>query len=206
VGSLEDIFKFSVTKFSPDTTVINGLWQEIVDCYSSSKQHYHNLTHIESMLGELLAVKDKIRDWDSIIFALVYHDIVYSATASNNEEKSTLFARVRLQQIQFPEECIRQCEKLIMATKVHEVSADPDINLFIDADLSILGKSSEEYKQYAQNVRKEYSMYPDFLYNPGRKKVLNHFLGMPFIFKTAHFRDKYEIQARLNLEHELSKN
>jgi hypothetical protein len=33
----------------------------------------------------------------------------------------------------------------------------------------------------------EYSIYPAFIYNPERKKVLNHFLLMDRIFKPAFF-------------------
>jgi predicted metal-dependent HD superfamily phosphohydrolase len=201
---LEDVFKFTVSKVFNEDSAIDFLWQEIVEKYSSKKRHYHNLAHIESMLQELLAVKAHVGDWEVIIFALVYHDIIYSATGGDNEEKSASLARNRLQQGHVTEARIRQCEKLILATKGHHVSEDQDVNFFTDADLSILGKSSEEYKQYARNVRREYAMYPDFLYKPGRKKVLNNFLKMTFIFKTPHFREKYEIQARLNLEHELS--
>jgi predicted metal-dependent HD superfamily phosphohydrolase len=40
----------------------------------------------------------------------------------------------------------------------------------LDADLSILGKDLDTYLAYTKMIRKEYSIYPDFLYKPGRKK------------------------------------
>lgn len=43
------------------------------------------------------------------------------------------------------------------------------------------------------------------MYVPGRKKVLNHFLALPRIFKTNHFYEKYEEAARKNLEDELER-
>jgi predicted metal-dependent HD superfamily phosphohydrolase len=46
-------------------------------------------------------------------------------------------------------------------------------------------------------------MYPDFLYRPGRRKVLQHFLDMERIFKTEEFASKFEKQARVNLGWEL---
>ena len=78
-------------------------------------------------------------------------------------------------------------------------------NLFTDADLSILGSDSIAYKAYVENVRREYSMYPDFLYKPGRKKVLIHFLSVESIFKTNEFATRFEAQARKNVNDELSK-
>jgi predicted metal-dependent HD superfamily phosphohydrolase len=82
---------------------------------------------------------------------------------------------------------------------------DNDTNLFTDADLSILGKSWDAYSQYYQQVRKEYGFYPDLLYKPGRKKVLQHFLSMNSIYKTPFFKEKYEHSAIENLKHELTK-
>lgn len=79
---------------------------------------------------------------------------------------------------------------------------DKEINLFTDADLSILGSVQSVYVNYAKQVRQEYSIYPDFMYRPGRQKVLNHFLQMKKIFKTDVFFNKYEAQARINLQHE----
>ncbi|MFD2921463.1 hypothetical protein ACFS6H_17175 [Terrimonas rubra] len=97
---------------------------------------------------------------------------------------------------------ISNCAAQILATKAHQASTDPDTNYFTDADLSILGQPWEVYETYYKNVRKEYAMYPDFLYNPGRKKVLQHFLSMDRIFKTNHFFGLLEAPARANLQRE----
>lgn len=59
------------------------------------------------------------------------------------------------------------------------------------------------YSQYTKQVRQEYSIYSDVIYNAGRKKVLNHFLTMNRIFKTPYFFDKLEKQAKENLFKEL---
>ena len=56
---------------------------------------------------------------------------------------------------------------------------------------------------YLKNVRKEYSLYPNLVYNPGRKKVLQHFVEMEKIFKTEYFFEKFEAQAKENLKQEL---
>jgi predicted metal-dependent HD superfamily phosphohydrolase len=98
---------------------------------------------------------------------------------------------------------VARTHRHIIASKTHLVSADQDTNYFTDADLSVLGASREVYKLYADHVRKEYRYYPDLLYKPGRKKVLQHFLDMPRIFKTEHFYHTFEEQARQNLLWEL---
>jgi predicted metal-dependent HD superfamily phosphohydrolase len=70
--------------------------------------------------------------------------------------------------------------------------------------LKILSKEWKEYEVYFKQIRKEYKIYPDMLYNPGRKKALQHFLENEFIFQTETFRTKYEKQARENIQREIS--
>jgi predicted metal-dependent HD superfamily phosphohydrolase len=128
---------------------------------------------------------------------------VYDTLKSNNEEKSANLAERRMEDLEVSEEIVARVVEMILATKTHVVSENQDINYFTDADLSILGKDWEVYNQYAKQVRNEYAIYPDLLYNPGRKKVLKHFLEMNQIYKTDYFTQKYEEQARLNLSREL---
>jgi predicted metal-dependent HD superfamily phosphohydrolase len=47
------------------------------------------------------------------------------------------------------------------------------------------------------------TIFPDFVYKPGRKKVLLHFLAMERIFKTDYFFHKFELLAKQNLQKEL---
>ncbi len=110
----------------------------------------------------------------------------------------------RLQKIELNPDMVSRVEAQILATKSHHKSDDTDTNYLLDADLSILGKDSADYFDYTRKIRKEYALYPDILYKPGRKKVLKHFLELESIFKTEDFRDKYEQQARENLAAELN--
>ena len=192
-----------VRRYSYDEQVANTHWNEIEKCYSHKKRHYHTLIHIGSLLNELNEVKDLVNDWDTLLFSVFYHDIVYNISKTNNEEKSAEFAAKQLLAINFPPIKIDLCKEQILATKGHLLNVDNDTNLFTDADLSILGKSPEIYREYMSQIRKEYSVYPDFVYKPGRKKVVSHFLDMENIYKTAFFFEKYEAQARVNLQNEL---
>jgi predicted metal-dependent HD superfamily phosphohydrolase len=148
-------------------------------------------------------VKAQIKVWDVVLFSLFYHDVIYNAQKSDNEERSADLAEKRLQQISVPKLMVENCKTQILATKKHVVSSDLDVNIFTDADLSILGSEWSLYSVYFKQVRKEYSIYPDLIYNPGRKKVLLHFLQMERIFKTDYFNSKFELQAKQNLKQEL---
>jgi predicted metal-dependent HD superfamily phosphohydrolase len=179
------------------------LWNEIEINYCHKKRHYHNLTHLENLLQELLEIKANINDWDTVLFSLYYHDIIYNPLKTTNEEKSAEFAANRLQLILAPAPIIKGCVYQILATKKHAACEDSDTNYFTDADLSILGQQWKQYAEYYKNIRKEYSLYPDLIYVPARKKVLQHFLQMERIFKTDHFFKKFELQARENVQQEL---
>lgn len=180
------------------------LWNEIERHYSGSKRYYHNLQHLSNMLTHLELCREFIREWDCVLFALFYHDYIYKATAKDNEEQSAGIARVRITALGLPQSKISIVSDMILATKGHDASQNSDVNYFTDADLSILGAPAGEYDQYTRDVRKEYSIYPDILYKPGRKKVLKHFLDMPYLFKTDFFRERLEDNARRNILRELT--
>lgn len=200
---LENIFTTLVNSYNKEST--QSMWQEIKEYYSHKNRKYHNLTHLENLYKELSFCKDLIEDWNTVLFALFYHDIIYKSTRNDNEEQSAELAVQRLKEINYPEDKTGRCRQMILATKSHLPVSDNDINLFTDADLSILGYDWSKYAKYYKQVREEYSYYPDILYKPGRKKVLKHFLSMSFIYKTDFFRSKYEENAKENIRKELTK-
>lgn len=200
---LKDTFCGLVVKYANNEDKAIVLWQELKEHYSAKRRYYHNLGHLQYMLNVIEPVLHQAQDTDSLLFALFYHDFVYDATSKQNEENSVKAAAERLQTIYFPEEKIVLCSQHIIATKKHETSDCADTNLLLDADLSIFGSSKEEYDSYCRNIRKEYSLYPDLVYKPGRRKVIQHFLKMENIFKTVYFREKFGLKAKSNLKTEL---
>lgn len=180
-----------------------ALWHKIETHYTESNRQYHTLTHLNNLVQQLDLYQQLFDNWDTIIFAIAYHDVIYNSLKRNNEEKSAVFAEKALRTTTFPESEIERCKHLILATKKHE-AFDTQTNFFTDADLSILGAPSEVYQNYTRQIRQEYKFYPDLLYIPGRRKVLQHFLAMSCIFKTEWFAQLYERQARMNIAYELT--
>jgi predicted metal-dependent HD superfamily phosphohydrolase len=201
---LKQTFIELAKSYSDDFALIDRLWDELAELYSGKKRYYHSLTHLKALLEQLSEVKEHIADWDTVLFSLFYHDSIYKAEKSDNEEQSAVLAQKRMKQLHVPEASIEKCVEQILATKKHAFSPDPDTNYFTDADLSVLGRDWETYLEYAKHVRKEYAVYPDLIYNPGRSKVLHHFLEMDRIFKTAYFYEKLEARAKENIRKELA--
>jgi len=164
---LKEIFIELSTKYTDNKSLINDLWSEVEQNYSHKKRHYHTLLHLENIIHQLNDVKEKIENWDTLLFAVFYHDIVYNTLNSDNEEQSAALAESRMKQINVPSQLIDTCKAQILATKKHLDNANSDTNYFIDADLSILGQDIENYKEYSKNIRLEFLYYPSIIYNAG---------------------------------------
>ena len=152
------------------TTSIDSYWNEIQENYSKPNRYYHNLTHLDHLFQELNEAKTFIEDWQTIVFSIAYHDIIYNALKNDNEEKSAILAQERLHSINVPFPQAEKCRNQILATKGHHLSVEPDTNYFTDADLAILGSDENSYDLYTKKIRKEYKFFPDLVYKPGRKK------------------------------------
>ena len=182
-------------------------WQNVRRAYTG--RAYHNLDHLNEMLRHLeqhRAAAEGALFADEPLFnmALVYHDLVYKPTRSDNEARSAAAAAELLTAGQLPPVQIARVEGLIVATKAHVPEAgDRDAALLIDLDLAVLARSPADYDKYAAAVRKEFWMIPGFVFRKGRTQALNQFLDREHIYHTPFGRAGYEAQARDNLWREL---
>lgn len=181
---------------------IPNYWQGLEKAYSSKSRYYHNLTHLEEMIACFDAYKGQLQFPDEVLYSIFYHDIVYKSSRKDNELKS---AELALELLPDNTSIDRQLVfDLILATKDHVSKNVEDEKWLIDFDLRILAKDWEYYQVYYRQIRKEYSLYPDFLYNPGRKKALEHFLEKEYVYQTGIFRELFEDKARANIQREIS--
>lgn len=201
--NLKESWKTLSSKYTDKTAVCDTYWEEIEKKHSKKKRFYHDLTHLNYMMNLAIQHEKHLEDIEVLMFSIYYHDIIYNINRQDNEQKSADVARDRLTQLGVPTDKIVRCERQILATKMHQHHKDQDTNYLVDFDLAILGDSPEKYKEYTQKIRKEYSIFPDFLYKRGRKKVIKHFLDMEKIFKTELFYEHLEHAARKNLKVEL---
>ena len=64
--------------------------------------------------------------------------------------------------------------------------------------------SAEEFDEYERRTREEYRHVPEPLYRTGRARVLETFLSRDPLFRTPHFRGRFEATARHNLRRSLA--
>lgn len=189
----------SAIGFSNTETIIK--WELLHKNYSKKNRYYHNWIHIEAMIKSWSQYKNQLENPVEVLLAIYYHDVIYISTRNDNELKSAEFAESELQNA--PKINTKIIYDLILCTKNHEANTN-DQKWLVDFDLQILGKEWEIYELYFKQIRKEYRIYPNFMYNPGRKKALEHFLEKEVIYLTSVFRDLFENQARENIQKEIA--
>ena len=68
--------------------------EELIAAYTAPGRHYHNLAHIEDCLDALARVENlSAVEREILSEAIWWHDVVYDATRSDNEELSAQLGR-----------------------------------------------------------------------------------------------------------------
>jgi predicted metal-dependent HD superfamily phosphohydrolase len=148
-----------------------------------------------------------VSDADAVKLAILFHDAVYDPVRQDNEAASANLAVKQLSALGFPRHLLGKVERYILATQhgaTPQAMEDADLDMLLDLDLSVLAAPSDRYRTYALAIRQEYSVIPDTLYRPGRRRVLEGFLTRSQIYRTARLRTLWEAPARANLSGEVA--
>ena len=120
--------------------------------------------------------------------------------------KSAELARNELENLGFEKSRIQRCFDQIMSTKAHALQGNFqsfDEKLLLDLDLEVLSWDWKDYLKYTRQIRREYRIYPSFLYKKGRAAAMSKFLEREQIYFTDFFRSEKEGIARKNLKKEI---
>src|SRR5262245_8614686 len=80
------------SRYAPASSVIESVFDAIVEHYSAEDRAYHDLSHIQSLISLSETLSDKIQNLDAHYFAVWFHDVIYDTKRSDNEEKSAEIA------------------------------------------------------------------------------------------------------------------
>ena len=176
-------------------------FQFLLKKYREWGRFYHDETHLRELFGLFEVHIHTLKQPENIAVSIFFHDIVYNVLSKQNELESAEMASKWLEKLGhvYP-----NVYGYILATKNHQnATEDTDLDYFLDFDLAVLGKSEEDYRNYFLATRKEYRIFPTFMYKKGRVQVLRHLLGLKSLYKTPIFRNSLEEQARKNMEAEI---
>ena len=179
--------------------VPRGLFNQLVAAYSERHRHYHTLQHLRECLGHFEAASSLARRPAEVEIALWFHDAAYDPKARDNEERSADWAARSLLAADCDAAVAERVRALVLATDGHAASDDPDTQLLLDVDLSILGAAPARFAEYERQVRAEYAHVPEAEFRTRRAQVLGSFLKRPRIYLTDAFHDALEQRARQNI-------
>jgi predicted metal-dependent HD superfamily phosphohydrolase len=177
---------------------------ELLRGWSEPHRAYHGPHHLRDCLAQLDGSPAAGRARDLAEAALWYHDVVYRPGAADNEARSAELARSALARGGAPQATADEIARLVQLTDHAAPPGEPVGELVCDVDLSILGRPAEEFDEYERQIREEYRHVPDPLYRAGRAHMLKTFLSRDPLFRTDHFRHRYETAARHNLRRSLA--
>ncbi len=174
-------------------------YEDLAEKYAEPHRKYHNIYHIESCLSEFAEIKELALNPCALELAIWYHDVVYDINASDNEERSAVFAGSAIFGLfPFPEALAKSVEEIILATKHNSVPDSYDAKLMLDIDIANMGKP-KIFKKVNRLVREEYASVAEKRFVEERSNILEIFLARPRIYLTDYFYERYEVAARQNI-------
>ncbi|EDM66611.1 hypothetical protein PE36_04238 [Moritella sp. PE36] len=204
-----------------DTAQIQQAWLRLLPHYQETHRYYHDLSHIDACFTWFDRVQEQFDNPLAVALAIWFHDIIYDVRRSDNEVNSGHYAITALTNFAVPTRLVQQVYELILLTQHPSkprnvlkglsgtfltntnnelLSSINDQALFLDIDLTILGQHRAIYANYEKAIRAEYQHVPLWLYKLGRKRLLKQFLCQSRIFCSDYFTEKFESQARVNIQ------
>jgi predicted metal-dependent HD superfamily phosphohydrolase len=177
------------------------LYESICTHYAELHRNYHTLQHLDECLEHFAGLRELAVHPAEIELALWFHDAIYQPSRSDNEQNSADWAAESMKSAGLDDKIADRIHKLIMATRHDGQPESKDAEIMLDCDLAILGATPERFTEYGRQIRAEYDFVPELIYKSKRTEILQQFLNRPAIFNTESFRNRYEQQARTNLNH-----
>ncbi len=186
-----------------ETPELRRLHRDVLLRYSEPHRHYHTQQHLTECFEKVQDIISLAEHPAEVLVGLWFHDAIYDTQRHDNEQRSADWARSAAQELGARADSAQRIHDLIMCTRHSAEPTGVDAQILVDADLSILGAQPARFEQYETQVRNEYGWVPDEVFRSTRARILAEFLGRPRLYCTARFRERYEAQARRNLQHSL---
>lgn len=186
-----------------------GLRDALLSAYGDPGRRYHDLRHLGEVLDRLTELSAAGERFDPLTVTLAawFHDGVHER-GGDDERRSADWAKQSLVDLgdDGPGPGVAaEVARLVLLTTDHRAGeGDRDGAALCDADLAILASGGRRYREYAADVRAEWSHVSDDDFARGRSAVLGDLLDRPVLFATSHGRRFWERPARANVAAELS--
>ncbi len=178
----------------------DSIYQRLVAAYGETHRHYHTLSHIRHCLQQLDLCKAQLVGPDAVETSIWFHDVIYQSGAPDNENRSAQLYRELAVDVHQNDFCQR-VEDMITATAHNKTPpARIDEQYLVDIDLSSFGLSWDDFLRDSRNLRLESSHLSDSDYHRRQGNFRKSLLARECFFYTDYFYQRYETQARENIE------
>ena len=178
-------------------------YKKLVAQYNQPHRHYHTLSHIMSgvndwskVVVERTSIFNK-NPW-KVLFAWFYHDYIMEPLSKVDEIRSALYAKdlFKGEELESGQPSFEDIPYLIVSGTSHKkistarrslfdmrsiLPTSPELTIaakyMSDWDLKILSLDPYSYREYSDNIRKEYYYVEDKEYAEGRIAVLEKFMN-----------------------------
>jgi predicted metal-dependent HD superfamily phosphohydrolase len=183
-----------------DCPALRQLHRDVLGRYAEPHRHYHTRQHLAECFEKIQDIIALAEHPAEVAIGLWFHDAIYDTQRHDNEARSADWARTAARELGTSAASAQRIHDLVMSTRHAAEPVGIDAQVLVDSDLSILGAHPGRFEEYEAQVRLEYAWVPDAAFRSGRARILNTLLDRPHLFSTAGFRQRYEAQARRNLQ------
>lgn len=148
--------------------------QTILSMWNESHRSYHTLEHLNDLIDQINEDKHQYsqKEYEKLIIASLFHDIIYDPTKFDNEEKSADFFMSCCEDKTSTD--ILEIKQIILDTKTHK-SSTPLSEDFCHYDMSIVERDFDQLLKWENGIHEEFKSYGD-MYKIGRVDFLEKLL------------------------------
>ncbi len=175
------------------------LWSDLTHKYAQSHRRYHTLDHIIFCLDNLDTCRHLLAEADDVELAVWYHDVIHYPIRKDNEERSSQHFRA-LCDGYLSGSTLDNVGRLVLVTDHRSRPHSPDEKFICDIDIASLGIDWEGFYKDSVDLYHEEPQTEPTTYVANKLRFFDRLFTHDHIFHTDYFRERYEVQARANIE------
>lgn len=151
--------------YRPETNILNnylkpGSLEILEKSWTQPHRFFHTPEHLNAILDRIgfLYETDQISnvDFESLVLAAYFHDVVYWPWATDNEEASVVVFRNLLNSTYLKRKVVKVAEEIILSTKKGSELKNELQEIFHEEDYGIFRQTLDKLIEYEDQIAKEY--------------------------------------------------
>lgn len=193
--------------------VIDAAGMRLLGRWEEPRRHFHNVRHLVDLLQYVNELQQETHNAHAVRLAAWYHGAVFASDEASayahkggeDEDASAEYATAELTALGVPDRTVGNVATMVRALARHTHNpASSDCAVLCDADLAVLASDPQRYREYARDVRAEYSHIPERKFLEARRLIIEKLLSRQQLYLSPRGAT-WEASARQNLAGEASR-